>query len=139
MAVMVVTRLRLRSPALLDDFFNASVAVLEQAQASPGNLGADAMAEANDVWWTVTGWQGYDAMRAFVDGEPHRSTVGRLDDWCDEATFVDWEQASPNLPDWPSSYSRLVADGKSASLTNASAANQEREFPAPVIPAPPEQ
>ena len=31
----------------------------------------------------------------------------RLDEWCDEATFVDWEQAGADLPDWRASYGRL--------------------------------
>jgi hypothetical protein len=57
MAIIVVARLRLRDPSLLDEFFTHAVAVLEQAQKSDGNLGADALAEAHDVWWDVTAWQ----------------------------------------------------------------------------------
>jgi hypothetical protein len=26
--------------------------------------------------------------------------MSRISDWCDEATFTDWEQASGELPDW---------------------------------------
>ena len=48
MAVIVVTRLRLKDHGCLDDFFAAAVAVLEQANKSAGILGADALAEAND-------------------------------------------------------------------------------------------
>jgi len=56
------------------------------------------------------------------------------DHFCDEATFVDWEQASPDLPDWQTSWRHLTADGKAADLTHASPANQTRDFPAPVEP-----
>lgn len=133
MAVIVATRLRLRSPALLDEFFVASVAVVEQAKAAAGNLGADALAEANDVWWTATVWQDRASMRAFVATEPHLSVIERLDDWCDEATFVDWEQDSTDLPDWQTSHRRIVDEGQSASLTNASPANEARTFPAPAV------
>ena len=42
--------------------------------------------------------------------EPHLSTMARLDHWCDEATFTDWEQASEDLPDWQTSHRHLVAD-----------------------------
>jgi hypothetical protein len=132
MPVIVVTRLRLRDPALLDEFFAAAVTVLEQAKAAEGNLGADALADANNVWWTLTAWQGRDQMQAFVGGEPHLGTMARLDDWCDEATFADWEQVSPDLPDWQASYRRLIADGEVASLTNASQAHAARAFPPPV-------
>ena len=54
MPVIVVTRLRLRDPALLDEFFTDAVAAIEQAQKSEGNLGADALADANNAWWSVS-------------------------------------------------------------------------------------
>jgi hypothetical protein len=67
-------------------------------------------------------------MRTYVDGEPHLGISARLDHYCDEATFVDWEQASPDLPDWQTSWRHLTADGKAAELTHSSAANQTRDF-----------
>ena len=38
MPVIVVTRLRLRHPAVLDEFLTTAVAVLEQAKSSGGKL-----------------------------------------------------------------------------------------------------
>jgi hypothetical protein len=49
MPVIVVTRLRLKDPALLDESFTAAVTAIEQAQKSTGNLGADALADANST------------------------------------------------------------------------------------------
>ena len=135
MPVIVVTRLRLRAPAFFDEFFAHAVAVVEQAQGSPGNCGADVLAEANNTYWTRTAWQERALMNAFVGCEPHLSTMGRLDDWCDEATFVDWEQPGADLPDWQDSYRRLVADGQAASLINATDAHHTRGFPAPIVPS----
>jgi hypothetical protein len=134
-AVIVVTRLRLKDPALLDEFFVDAVAAIEQAQKSDGNLGADALADANNAWWSVSSWHGRDAMGAFVCSEPHQSIMSRLDHYCDEATFVDWEQPSTDLPDWQTSHEHLVADGQAAQLTSPSPANQARAFPAPVEPS----
>jgi len=134
MPVIVVTRLRLKDPALLDEFFTDAVAAIEQAQKSDGNLGADALADANNAWWSVTAWHDRSVMQAFVDSQPHRGISARLDHYCDEATFADWEQASPELPDWQTSWRHLTAEGKAATLTHASAANQNREFPQPVEP-----
>ena len=131
MPVIVVTRLRLKDPALLDEFFADAVAAIEQAQKAEGNLGADALADANNAWWSVSAWQARGEMQAFVRREPHLGIQTRLDHYCDEATFVDWEQASPDLPDWQTSWHRLTADGMVASLTNPSAANQTRDFPPP--------
>ena len=131
MPVIVVTRLRLRDPALLDEFFTDAVAAIEQAQKSDGNLGADALADANNAWWSVSAWQERRPMQAFVTSEPHQSISARLDHFCDEATFVDWEQDSPDLPDWQTSWHHLIADGEVAELTNPSAANATRAFPPP--------
>jgi heme-degrading monooxygenase HmoA len=132
MPVIVVTRLRLRDHALLDDFFTAAVALLEQAKNSTGNLGTDVLAEANDTWWSCSAWLDRQAMRSYVSTDPHASTMARLDDWCDEASFGDWEQDRADLPDWQTAYQNLVAGGKSAELAHASAANATRSFPAPV-------
>jgi quinol monooxygenase YgiN len=132
MPVIVVTRLRLKDPALLDEFFTDAVAAIEQAQKAEGNLGADALADANNAWWTVSAWQDRRLMQSFVNGQPHLGISARLDHYCDEATFVDWEQASPDLPDWQTNWRHLTADGKAAELTHPSAANQTRGFPQPV-------
>ena len=70
MPVIVVTRLRLRDPALLDEFFTDAVAAIEQAMKSEGNLGADALADANNAWWSVSAWQERHLMQAYVDSEP---------------------------------------------------------------------
>jgi hypothetical protein len=134
MPVIVVTRLRLKDPALLDEFFTDAVAAIEQAQKSAGNLGADALADANNAWWSVSAWQARGPMEAFVGSEPHLSIQARLDHYCDEATFVDWEQASADLPDWQTSWRHLTTGGQAAQLTQPSEANQTLAFPPPVVP-----
>ena len=134
MPVIVVTRLRLRDPAFFDEFFASAVAVVEQAQGSAGNLGADVLADANSTYWTRTAWQGRAEMDSFVGAEPHLTIMGRIADWCDEATFVDWEEASEGPLDWQEGYRRIVADGQAASLTHGTEAHNTRDFPAPVVP-----
>jgi hypothetical protein len=130
--IIVVTRLRLQDPGLLNEFFTDAVAAIEQAQKSEGNLGADALAGASNAWWSVSAWAGRRPMLAFVNSEPHLSISARLDHYCDEATFVDWEQDSPDLPDWQTSWRHITADGQVAELTHPSDANQTRAFPPPV-------
>jgi hypothetical protein len=103
---------------------------------SAGNLGADALADADNAWWSVSAWQDRRQMQAYVDSEPHQGISTRLDHFCDEATFVDWEQPSPDLPDWQTSWRHLTADGKTAELTHPSPANHTRDFPPPVEPPP---
>jgi hypothetical protein len=135
MPVIVVTRLRLRDPAFFDEFFAAAVAVVEQASKSVGNVGADVLADANNTFWTRTAWQERRLMDEFVGAQPHLQTMSRIDDWCDEATFIDWEQPGEDLPDWQYGYRRLIAEGQGASLTQPSDAHASRAFPPPVEPA----
>jgi hypothetical protein len=129
--VIVVTRLRLKDPALLMSSFTDAVAAIEQAMKSDGNLGTDTLTDANNAWWSVSAWQERRQMQACVGSEPHPGISARLDHFCDEATFVDWEQASADLPDWQTSWRHLTADGKAAELTHPSTANQTRDFPRP--------
>jgi hypothetical protein len=133
MPIIVVTRLRLVSADVAADFFNASISVLEQIKTMDGALGGDALAEANDVWWTVSAWRDRAVMKRFVHEEPHHSVTARLDDWCQEATFVDWEQATSDLPSWLECYRHLVSEGRAAPLTNATEANATLDFPEPVV------
>ena len=60
--------------------------------------------------------------------------MDRIDNWCDEATFVDWEQVSVGAVDWQEGHRRLVADGQAAQLTHGTDAHRTRDFPAPVVP-----
>ena len=133
--LIVVTRLRLRNADQQNDFFTAAVAVLEQAERADGNLGRDVLADANHAWWTVTAWQDRAHMDAFVGANPHLDTMGQLDTWCDQAHFVDWEQDSADLPDWQTSYQRLITDGQVGELTNADPGHATRDLPPPVVPA----
>jgi hypothetical protein len=129
MALVVVTRLRLRDPGLFDEFFGAAVAVVEQATSSEGNLAADVLAEASNTYWTRTCWRDAAVMRRFMVAEPHLSTMTRIDDWCDEATFVSWEQAEDVLPEWEDAYQRLVEHGQVVHLRIESSNNATRSFP----------
>ena len=135
MPLIVVTRLRLRNADQLNDFFTAAVAVLEQSKSTDGNLGADVLADANNAWWTVTVWQDRAHLDAFVEANPHLDTMGHLDTWCDQAHFVDWEQDAADLPDWQTSYQRLIKDGQMGDLTNADPGHATRDFPPPTVPA----
>jgi hypothetical protein len=128
-AFVVVTRLRLRDPKFFDEFFAAAVAVVEQATASEGNEAADVLAEAHNTYWTRSCWQDAEAMRRFMTAEPHIGTMNRIDDWCDEATFVNWEQPEVTLPDWDDAFERLTESGQVVHLKFETPDNATRTFP----------
>jgi len=108
---------------------------VEQANASDGSLGSDVLADADNAYWTRTAWQDRPVMQRFVVTAPHLGIMDRLDEWCDEATFVDWEQEGAELPSWQTAYANIVADGQAATLTNPSPAHATRAFPPPVEPS----
>jgi hypothetical protein len=129
MALIVVTRLRLRDTRFFDDFFAAAVAVVEQATSTEGNIAADVLAEANNTYWTRSSWLDAEVMRSFMVIDPHLATMSRIDEWCDEATFVNWEQSEGVLPEWDDAYERLITGGQVVHLKFESADNATRSFP----------
>jgi heme-degrading monooxygenase HmoA len=130
--VIVVTRLRLRDPRHRGEFLKAAAAAIKQANGAAGNLGTGVLPEADDVYWTRTAWSDRDSMVVFMTAEPHLGMMGSLDEWCDEASFVEWEQSDPHMPEWPAAYDRLVSDGHSPTLSRPSPDHEARSFP-PVV------
>src|SRR5262249_32374057 len=130
-----VTRLRLRDTRFFDEFFAAAVAVVEQAQSIDGNNAADVLAEANNTYWTRTSWRDAEGMRRVMVTEPHVATMSRIGEWCDEATFVNWEQPEGALPDWDDAYERLITGGQVVHLKFESVDNATRAFPSISQPA----
>ena len=74
-------------------------------------------------------------MQAFVSNQPHLDISARLAHYCDEATFVDCEQANPGLPDWQTSWRHLTAEAKSRRPHPAISCKPIPDFP-PVEPPP---
>ncbi len=127
--LVVATRLRLSDPRHRREFLEAAAAAINQATATSGNLGVEVHSEANDVYWTRTAWTGRDSMLAFMTTQPHLGMMASLDEWCDEASFVEWEQPTPQFPAWSETYDRLVRDGRSSTLSQPSADHAARSFP----------
>lgn len=51
--------------------------------------------------------------------------------WCDEATYVHWQQDQPAPPELIVAYERLVRDGIVSKVRHPSADHASRAFPAP--------
>ena len=127
--VIVVTRLRLSDPRHRRKFLKAAAAAIKQANSTSGNLGTGVLPDANDVYWTQTVWNDRGSMLAFITAEPHLGMMGSLDEWCDEASFVEWEQPTPQMPKWQVAYERLVREGHSSTLSRPSPDHGARSFP----------
>lgn len=127
--LIVITRLRLRDSEVRKKFLRAAGVVIRQATNTPGNLATEVMRDRNDVYWTRTAWSDRNSMVSFAEGEPHRGVMGSLDEWCDEATTVEWEQESPEFPDWAEISQRLMHDGRVSPLSQPSTDHVTRTFP----------
>ena len=104
-----------------------------QAKKAPGNLGTGLLREAKATFWTKTAWQDEAAMRAFLMATPHRRAMGKLAEWCDEASVVHWTQDSADLPDWQEAHRRMMNEGRRSRVLRPSAAHRDFQIPPPRV------
>ncbi len=131
MALLSVTRLRIRALRFLPVFIYRSGQSIRQAQASEGNLGVDVLRDANNVFWTRTAWTDEAAMRDYMTAGPHRAVMPSLMKWCDEASTVHWASESNELPSWEEAYDRMMADGRPSRLKIETPRHRGMEHPPP--------
>ena len=131
MALISVTRLRVRSFRYLPGFILFAVLSARQAKRAPGNLGTGLLRDANKTFWTRTAWHDEASMRAFMMAMPHRRAMTKLANWCDEASVVHWSQESTALPDWREAHRRMVTEGRQSKVNSPSAAHEAYTIPPP--------
>ena len=133
MPFVSITRLRIRTPELVDHFATAVPGVYAQAAEAPGNLGMDLLAEANATFWTRTVWTDRAAMRSYMTSGDHRDVMPLLRDWCDEAHVAHWEQVDGELPTWEEAHRRIVDEGRVSAVDHPSPAHASRAVAPPVV------
>lgn len=100
MVFVSVTRLRVRSPLYLPAFlWNVGLTVWQNIN-TPGFLGGQLLPDSNQVFWTLTAWEEQAAMKIYRNCGAHRSVMPRIQDWCDQASVVHWQQEDSNLLNW---------------------------------------
>ena len=120
MPLVAVTRLHLSSVRFLPMFLVYTIRSARQAQRAIGYRGGWGSNEWPLGFWTATCWADMAAMRTFRNGQPHLTAMRKLLHWCDEASFVHWEQDSSVLPDAAEAYRRLGAEGQLSKVTHPS-------------------
>ena len=126
-----VTRLRIRSWWYLPGFILHAVSSESQARSAAGNLGGELLRCPKNTFWTKTAWQDEAAMRAFMMEMPHRRAIGKLANWCDEASVVHWTQETADLPDWKEAHRRMATEGRRSKVRHPSEAHQDFRIPPP--------
>ena len=131
MALISVTRLRVRSVLYLPEFLWDTAKSARQVQRSTGFLGGRLLVNLPYVFWTMTVWLDEAAMNAYRTGGAHRKAMPKLLNWCDEAAVVHWTQASQEIPAWEQAQQHMTEKGKLSKVNHPSAAQAAQQIPAP--------
>ncbi|MCP2335506.1 hypothetical protein [Actinomadura rupiterrae] len=118
-ALVMASRLEVRSLRHVPGFFLASMALLRQARRSPGALGLSLRAQLpRRTFWTVSAWDGRDALNSYASTEPHKSTMRAKRKVMRESTFVFWTVPAADLPVAWGEVERRIAEKRSEDRAN---------------------
>jgi hypothetical protein len=121
--IVSVTRLHTRRwPFLLPFAINVWRSA-RQAQRSAGYVDGALALEPPLGFWTFTVWIDEQAMRAFRKTAPHMKAMPRLLHWCDEASYVHWQQDDASVPTPAVAFEQLRIGGKLSKVNHPSAAH----------------
>jgi hypothetical protein len=124
MAVVSVTRLRVRSWRFLPAFLLRTLRIGVQARKAHGSLAVKVFRDRRNAFWTSTCWESEAAMRDFMLAEPHGSTMRKLLEWCDEAALAHWNQETAELPSWSEAHKRMLRLGRVSKVNHPSEAQK---------------
>ncbi|WP_233581010.1 DUF3291 domain-containing protein [Acidipila sp. EB88] len=82
-------------------------------------------------FWTMTGWDSQESMRAFMTSGAHRKAMPRLMEWCDEASVAHWVQDEAALPEWTEADRRMRESGRASKVRQPSARHAGLQYDAP--------
>ena len=133
MALISVTRLRVRSFSYLPQFLWDTFKSMRQVERSSGFLGGRLLVNAKRVFWTMTAWKDEAAMNAYRTGGAHRNAMPKLLNWCDEAAVVHWTQESSEVPFWHEAQQYMAKEGKPSKVNHPSSAQASNHIPAPEL------
>jgi hypothetical protein len=133
MALVSVTRLRVRSARYLLAFLWKALKTARQAQRTSGFLGGKLLRESNGAFWTMTAWEDGAAMNVFRTQGAHGGVMAKLLDWCDEAALVHWTQLTDALPSWQEAHYRMMKEGRPSKVKHPSPAQVAYEIPEPRV------
>lgn len=133
MALISVTRLRMRSAWYLAPFMWENMKITRQVRRTSGFRGGRLLVEARRVFWTLTAWEDGSAMNVFRTQGAHGGVMPKLLEWCDEAAVVHWTQLTDTLPSWQEAHYRMTKEGRPSKVKFPSAAQAAYEIPEPRV------
>jgi hypothetical protein len=132
MMFVSVTRLHLISPFYLPAFLWNTLLSSLQLINTPGFKGGKILRDAKQTFWTMTAWEEQAAMKIYRNEGAHRKVMPKIQEWCDEAWVVHWQQEDSNLPSWGEVHQRMLTEGYPTKLSQPSPAHIQRYIPEPL-------
>lgn len=118
-----ITRLRVRQWRFLPSFLFHALRTRRQVKRSAGFLAGAFARELPLVFWTFTVWTDERTMRAFRNTAAHMKAMPRLLRWCNEASYVHWQQDDAVTPTAAIAFVQLRDTGKTSKVSHPSAAH----------------
>ena len=128
-----LTRLRLRSWRFLPLFALDAVRTTRQVRTAAGFVTGKLLPDRSFTFWTLTGWDSEESMRAYMIGGSHGKAMPKLMGWCDEASVAHWEQESEELPGWEEADGRMRSSGRVSKVKFPSADHAGLRYRAPRV------
>lgn len=123
MALVSLTRLKMRSPRFFPSFAWYAWRSIRQARSTAGFIAGLTARDNNGGYWTITMWRDMTAMKSFRNTASHMAAMPKLLHWCCEASVANWEQASEELPNAEEAFDRMSADGRVSKVYHPTAAH----------------
>ena len=130
-----ITRLRIRSIRFMPGFAFHAIRSQRQVGRASGFLAGALLPDRNWTFWTMTGWDNIESMRAYMMAGPHRAAMPKLAKWCAEASVVHWEQKGGDLPSWIEADARMRKDGRPTKISHPGPHHQALDFAPPRVTA----
>lgn len=132
-----VTRLHLRRWWYLPAFALHALRSRRQVRGSPGFVRGGLAGEPWLGFWTITIWADERSMKGFRNSAAHLKAMPRLSHWCDEASYVHWEQDGDAIPTAQAAFERLGSVGKLSKVRHPTAGHAAGRKTGNSAPLPP--
>lgn len=97
--VVMASRFEVRSLRDVPRFLLKSLAAWKQVRSAPGAFGASLIARpVKREFYTLSAWEGREALYAFARTEPHRAIMTDLKPTMRSSTFTFWDVPVGRLP-----------------------------------------
>ena len=112
-AVVLGSRLELRSLRHVPGFLGAAMKLRKQVRAMPGALGVSLIAQpAHKTFWTLSAWVDQPSLDAFVATPAHVAVMQRYHERMNGSAFTTWTVKTGDLPEPRSSAKQLWSEAK---------------------------